>query len=215
MALISFLAQDNNFVITDLAGSGIAFFGPGSAGAAVRVSEYQDNSYISDANGTTSPVKIQNVKYVHPNSGELAGSDTRNLLAIPNYLSTLNIRFTHTQQCQTQNAQLRIFDRSNINNPPSGVTCKVAEIIHPWTNATPNGSGSSSWSTLGGSGNTINGVLYDLPLTLANSPGTSGLSPSGSSTLDTQHDWSVAISASPDSNGSKTQFGLFFSVEYL
>jgi hypothetical protein len=47
------------------------------------------------------------------------------------------------------------------------------------------------------------------------SPGTSGLSPSGADTVDVQHDWYVAISGSPDSIGSKTQYGLYVSLEYL
>jgi hypothetical protein len=38
---------------------------------------------------------------------------------------------------------------------------------------------------------------------LVASPGTSGFSPNGVGTIDTQHDWYVALSASPDSVGSK------------
>jgi len=30
-----------------------------------------------------------------------------------------------------------------------------------------------------------------------------------------RHDWYVALSASPDSIGSKTQYGLYFTLEYL
>ena len=30
-----------------------------------------------------------------------------------------------------------------------------------------------------------------------------------------QHDWYVALSASPESIGSKTDFGLYFTLEYL
>jgi hypothetical protein len=214
MATISFLAGEA-FNINDLAGSGLGFYGPTTFGAAVRVGEYQDNTYITDATGATQGPKVDNVKYVHPQSGQLAGSDTRILQQIPNYLATLNIRFTHTAACQVQNAQVRIFDRSNINAPPSGVTCKVAKLVHPWTGQTPNGSGDTTWSTLGGSGGLINGRTYDLPLTLVNSPGTSGLAPSGTATVDTQHDFYLVMSASPDSIGSKSQFGLYCSLEYF
>jgi len=52
-------------------------------------------------------------------------------------------------------------------------------------------------------------------MTLSSSPGTSGLRPSGANTLDARHDWYVAISASPDSIGSKTLYGLYISLEFL
>lgn len=101
---------------------------------------------------------------------------------------------------------MRIYDRSNINNDPSGVTCRCAEIIHPDTTQTANGSGDTSWINVHGSGVT---------LSLVSSPGQSGYSPNGSNTNDMTHDWYVAISPSPDSVGSKTQFGLYVSLEYL
>ena len=31
----------------------------------------------------------------------------------------------------------------------------------------------------------------------------------------TQHDWYLALSAEPETIGSKTQYGLFFTLEYL
>jgi hypothetical protein len=38
---------------------------------------------------------------------------------------------------------------------------------------------------------------------------------SGASCRSTRHDWYIALSASPDSIGSKTDFGLYFTLEYL
>ena len=127
------------------------------------------------------------------------------LTALPNYLSTLNIRFNHSSAVQTQNAKLRIYDRANIVNDPSGVLCKVAEIIHPGQTQINDGSGDSSWNTPTGSS-----VIMDL----VSSPGLSGLSPNGIGTIDLNHDWYTAISASPSSIGSKT-FGLYVELEYL
>jgi hypothetical protein len=85
--------------------------------------------------------------------------------------------------------------------------CKVAELIHISPTNGAGGSGSSTWQTPTGSS-------YVLTVT-ATSPGTSGFSPNGPSTSDTRHDWFFALSASPNSIGSKTQFGLYFSLEYL
>ena len=203
------MAESIDFYSNNIAigASGIGFFGSAGFGSSVAVGEYQSSTYITNSNGTIQGAEINNVKYIHPNSG-LTGASTSpiNIRNIPNYKSTLNVRFTSTSVVKTQNAQARIYDRSNINNNASGVTTRVAEIIHPSTSEAVTGSGSTAWSTLNGSGVTLN---------LAASPGTSGLSPSGSNTQDTRHDWYLAISASPDSIGSKTQYGLWIQLEYL
>lgn len=216
-AQISFLAGVS-FSINDLAGSGLGFYGAGPFGTPVLVGSYQDNTYITDATGAVNGPKANNVKWVHPASGQLSTGDIHQLQDIPNYLASLNIRFTNDTPCQVTNAQLRIFDRTSINNPASGVTCKVAQLIHPGNTMLPSGplgSGDVQWWTPGGSGGYIGGVTYDPPVNFANSPGTSGWSPSGASTTDTQHDWYVALSATPNSIGSKQLFGLYFSLEYM
>jgi hypothetical protein len=52
-------------------------------------------------------------------------------------------------------------------------------------------------------------------MSLANSPGMSGLSPDGSGTVSDRHDWFLAISSSPDTIGSKTQYAMWVELEYL
>lgn len=124
---------------------------------------------------------------------------------IPNYLATLNVQFTHSSAVRCQNAKLYIYDRTSINNNASGVTTKVYETIHPTTTNVMDGSGAMVWAT-------PNGSSY---LTLAASPGQSGTSINGAQTTQNVHDWYLALSASPDSIGSKTLYGLYFSTEYL
>lgn len=213
-ASIGFYTSDGTAFINNMAGSGLGFYGFGGFGTSVQVGVYQDNTFITDPTGASQGPKAQNVKYVSAATGDLGGGDVRNLLNIPNVLSTLNIRVTNSTAIQLSNAQVVIFDRSNINNPATGVTTMVAEVVHPWGTSTPTGSGSTAWKHLGGSGGLINGVTYDLPLALSNSPGTSGLSPNGPATTDTRHDHFLAISASPDSIGSKTLYALYYSVQY-
>lgn len=213
MATLSFLAGLVN-AIQDIGGSGLGFYGAGGFGTSVQPAQYQDNTYITDATGAVNGPKAQNVKYVHPLSGMIPTADTRLLREIPNQLATLNIRFNHATPVKTSNVKLRIFDRANIDAPATGVICKVAEVVHPWATQLPAGSGQTSWSTPGGSGGTINGFLYDAPVTLRSSPGISGWSPNGTNTTDTQHDWYALISASPDTIGSKAQFALYASLEY-
>jgi hypothetical protein len=204
MAQISFYVD--NFHLLNTGGSGIGFYSS-AFGGSVGVGNYQDTTFITDSNGSVQGEQINNIKWTHPNSGSINGATSVELTKIPNYLSTLNVRFTHSTTVNTQNVKLRIYDRSSINNNPSGVTCKVAELIHPDTVQNNNGSGDTSWLTPRGSS-----VVVDL----AQSPGLSGIYAGGGSAgvSATQHDWYVAISPSPDSVGSKL-FALYVELEYL
>jgi hypothetical protein len=203
MATVEFYA--NALAISHLNGSGLGFY-KNSFASSVNVGEYQDSTFITDSLGLNQGPQVDNIKYTHPNSGSINGLTSVNVLNIPNYLSTLRIRFNHTSPVKTQNAKFRVYDRNNINNDPSGVLCKVYEVIHPSTSQTGNlGSGTSSWITTFGSGSIVS---------LVASPGTSGIRPNGANTTDQNHDWYVAISASPSSVGSK-YFAGYFSVEFL
>lgn len=206
MATITFMANAPALqTINNLSGSGLAFMGA-SFGASVAVSAYQDTTWISNSTGSTQGAQTNNVKYLNTASGILnSASSGVGILSIPNYLSTLNIHFSHTSAVKTQNTKLYIYDRSSINNAPSGVICKVAETIHPSTSQLVLGSGSAVWYTPTGSS-------Y---VSLAAAPGTSGTSVNGPETTEFDHDWYVCLSASPSSVGSKTQFGLYVETEYL
>lgn len=204
MAQIDFYANNIN-----LNGSGLGFYGIGF-GASVDVGSYQDTTFITNSVGTAQGAQVNNIKYQNVSSGIInsATSGVR-LTQIPNNLSTLNIRFTHGAGVKTQNAKLRIYDRTNINNSASGLVAKVAELIHPDIVQNNNGSGDTNWLTLGGSGSIMD---------LAVSPGASGfLAGNGSNgnATATQHDWYVVISESPDSVGSKTMNALYVSLEYI
>jgi hypothetical protein len=215
MATITFYGGEGATIVP-MTGSGLGFYGPGGFGTSVRVNEWQDNTYITDSAGAVQGTKCDNVKYAAPGSGEIAGSTILALRDIPNQLATLNIRFTHPTAVKTSNAYVRTYDRVSINNPPSGCQIYLAEAVHPWADSQPTGplgSGSTTWKNPGGSGGTVNAVTYDTPLALAASPGTSGLSPSGSNTVDAQHDWYVMATASPDSLSAHLA-ALYFTVEY-
>ena len=205
MAAINFFAGED-FAINDLSGSGLGFYG-GGFGFSVEVNAWQDATFITNGAGTSEGPQCDNIKWLNAGSGIINGASSGvGLVAIPNYMSTLNVRFTHASAVTTQNAKLRIYDRSDVNNPASGVTTKVAEVIHPDTVQNPNGSGDTTWNTPTGSS-----VVMDLVA----SPGMSGQRPNGASTSADRHDWYVAMSASPDSIGSKQQFGLYCELEYL
>lgn len=124
---------------------------------------------------------------------------------IPNYLATLNIEFTHSTAIRCQNSKLYLYDRTSLQNEPSGVLTKVYESIHPTTTNIMDGSGGLFWQTPAGSSYMV----------LAASPGQSGTSINGANTTQNIHDWYVSLSASPNNVGSKTLYGLYFATEYL
>lgn len=205
MATITYRAGINDITINNLANSGLGGYGS-AFGNSVAVGEFNQTMYITDANGTNQGPQVNNVKYLNPSSGYVNSSTSGvALLNIPNYLSTLNIRFTHSTAIKTQNAKCYFYDRSSINNDPSGVTIKAAEIIHPALLQTATGSGDSTWITPHGSS-----VVLDL----VSSPGQSGTSINGTQTTQDVHDWYIACCFSPDSIGSKN-FALWTQLEYL
>jgi hypothetical protein len=216
MASISFFAGED-FTINALAGSGIGFYGDDGFGTSVRVSEWQGRTFITDSTGTAEGPEVDNCKYVDPTGVVLGQAGAGILLSqIPNYLATLNIRFEHDEAVKVQNAQLQIYDRVDPDSPASGVTTAVYEVVHPGTGQSADGSGGPGNVLVSGehSWYMFVGDTPTDPIDLSASPGTSGLSPSGEDTIDTRHDWFLALSASPDEIGSKL-FGGFVSLEYL
>lgn len=207
MASIKFYGDSAGPFDVNMSGSGLGFYGPTVFGASVAVGSWQDNTYITNGIGTLEGPQSNNVKWAHANSGEISGSTILNLLKIANADATVNVRFTHGSAVQVQNAELRIYDRSDIDVGAVGVTTRAAEIIHTDPTHIPSGSGDSSWIEPSGSS-----VVLDL----VQSPGISGIAGHGSSTTPAQrHDWFVAMSARPDSIGSKTDYAMYISLEYL
>lgn len=212
MASINFLVGGYGLPINNLNNSGLGFFGSAGFGQSVPVNAWQGTTYVTDSNGVSQGPQANNIQWVHPNSGNVQTGTTVALNKIPNYQSTLNVHFNNSTAVRTQNAKLYIYDRTSTSNPPSGVTCAVSHLIHPDVSQTNTGSGLSTWEYPAGSSYVNCSVLANGS---AYSPGTSGQSPNGGTTTDTNHDWYFAISASPNSIGSKTNFGLLFSTEYL
>ena len=228
-------ATDDASLINHTAGSGLGFFGNGF-GLSVPVGQYQESTFVSNSNGTASGVKASNTKFASISGTIHNGNIEDDNEHLPNYYAPLNVRFTHDEAVRVQNCKLRIFDRNDIENQASGVITKVYEIRHP--HGTP-----GSTSDLGplahrGRG-THDWVEFDpednmVDMLFTSSPGVSGLNTSAGDTLPSldgsvynyvykegaahqaeRHDWYIALSASPDSIGSKTQYGLYFTLEYL
>lgn len=214
MAQINFIGLGGSaFSISPLNNSGLGFFGVGGFGQSVNVGAYQGSTFICDGNGISQGPQVNNVTWVHPNSGQINNGTVLNLQSIPNFQGTMQIQFLNTTAVRLQQSQLFIYDRTSTSNLASGVTTAVANLIHPNPIQGPGGSGSISWEFPNGSSYMTlsvyetNGNPY--------SPGLSGLSPNGGSTVSTEHDYYIAISASPNSIGAKTLYSLLFSSEFL
>jgi len=219
MAAIDFYINTTGYDYNlDLSGSGLGFFGASGFGSSVQVGQYQGSTYATDGSASVQGASAGNIKYTNAGSGIIAaGASGVGLQVVPNHKATVNVRFTHTTPVKVQNCEMRIYDRYSINNPASGVTTKVAEIIHPdvlersYSGVTLVGSGDDQWHTPKGSG---------VVVSFANSPGSSGFyagngTSASSVRSDKRHDWYAAISSSPDSIGNKTKYGLYFAVEYI
>ena len=232
-------------LINHTAGSGLGFFGGGFGISVpvgeYQSSTYVTNSTGTASGIRCSNIQYSDT-VAFPNSGCKIQNDSTTIgtSGIPNYQAPLNIRFQHDEGVRVQNCKLRIFDRNDITQHASGVTTKVYEIRHP--NPTEGVDFGSNIGPLKFRGvddehewiQYVDGVAM-ADMTMTPGPGPSGLntssdetrltetagayknfiSTSGNSCRATRHDWYVALSASPDSIGSKTDFGLYFTLEYL
>jgi len=211
---ITFKAIKTDGSKINIGSSGMGFYGSGVFGTSVAVGYYQDKTYITNSDGSAEGPECCNIKYVigAAASGQISGTNYA-LTDIPNTYAPLNICFTNTESCQVRNVNLYIYDRVNPANAPSGVQTQIAEIINPTGTLAVgdnNGSGDAAWVLLGTAD-------PNDPHLLSQSPGSGGYAAGSgdSTTSDTQHDWFIALSASPTTIGSKTAYGLYISLEYL
>ncbi len=211
-AAINFYAGQGAGVWVDLNASGLGFFGA-TFGTSVQVGQYQDSTYISSSNGSSEGPQATNCKYDTITSGVFVDDDS--VAAVPSAIvinsGTMNIRFTFDSAVKTQNSELRIFDRSVITNGATGVTTQVLQVCNGGSGVSSSGTAIAPGSHPGWIAPSGSGVV----MALLYSAGSGGLSPSGTSTEDTRHDWYTCMSATPLSIGSKEAFGLYVQLEYL
>lgn len=237
-------SNNNNEDIRHDLGSGIGFYGAGW-GVSVPVGSQQTSTWTTNSTGTSQGVQLHNTAMESVGTTSEQGSvsiDSLNAVdldELPNYLCPLNIRFTHDQPVKVQNCKLRIFDRTNTENHADEVITYVYEARHPGelgshTQYSMRGRADNTASK----GNTwfvfdpVTTQMADMVFT--SSPGMSGYNTNSSDTnaalygvstdnfknegvthTSQRHDWYVALSSEPISVGSKTNYGLYFSVEYL
>jgi len=238
MAEIKFYAniEGSETLIRHDLGSGIGFYGA-TYGVSVPIGQTQDSTFITNSNGTaTDHYAINNTKRTSTTEVKPNSIAALNMQHLPNMLCPLRINFNHTEAVAVQNCSLKIFNRHNILKNASGVSTYVYEARHP--HQTPDstdrqldqrGDSTTQWIEFYG----IEGAPEAMAFT--SSPGVSGfnsnsndvgseathwqnltdVSTEGITHRSTQHDWYCALSAEPEDIGSKTFYGLYFTLEYL
>lgn len=217
-----------NDIIDHAAGSGIGFYGS-SFGASVPIGSTQTTTFVTNSTGTTQASQLNNTSKSTNTTVSVNSADAINLNVLPNYLCPLNVRFSADQNYKVQNCKLRIFDRSNIDNHATGVTTHIYEARHPSTSQSVanldfhGGASELAWVEF------TSGITM-ADMTFTSSPGMSGTNTNsddtdaagkgwetsaGATHSNDRHDWYLALSSSPITVGSKTQYGLYFTVEYL
>ena len=211
-AAISFYAGQGGGTWVNMNASGLGFFGA-SFGTSVQVGEYQDSTYISASDGSApAGPQATNCKYDIATSGVIIDGDAAVVPSAVAFNSgTLNIRFTFDSAVKTQNSEFRIFNRSSITVGAEGVTTQVLQVCNGGSGVSSSGTALAPGSHPGWIAPSGSGII--VPLLYG--AGSGGLSPSGTDTQDTQHDWYTCMSASPLSIGSKENFGLYVQLEYL
>ncbi len=187
-------------------GEALGFFGPAGFGDPLSLGEFNGRTFATTPNGATEYEECDNCRRISSSEVVIGQTgDGINILNLPNYLATVNIRFTHPQAVLVQNARLIAFDGTDVSNAPTGLSVYGAEIIHTSRLQTASGTGDTSWTLMQGSGSQVN---------LVDSPATSGLSPTGPASLSVRHDWYVALSVTPTIPSDK-QFSLRTDLEYV
>ncbi len=208
MADLSLFVGEDQKVPT---GSGIGFYG-NSFGTPILRGEFNERTFVTDASGTIFGFEANNNKRIS-SSGVVHGQTGSGLLllGLPNTLATLNPRFTHTGTVNTQSVKFYVYDGTitdgvpNKTNDPSGLTAWCAEIRkNDEVQTVNNGLGDAAWIDTKGS----------TFLPLIDSPATSGLRPLGAFSIDTRHDWYIAMSPTPSVFGDKF-FGILIELEFI
>lgn len=190
---LKFLNPANNTIEILPAASGglntVGFYGPGF-GLSVRVGEFNETTFRTTEDGQTNGTQLPNVRYASATGAYIAASIIPQLLqTILTSEATLQIELTTDVAVQTQNAVFRTFDKTSIDNPPSGVDVYAAEV------ASGVASGDTTWTQIQGSGTVLG--LDDQTVAA------------------TTHNWYVALSSTPTSIGEKTNFAFYFETEFL
>lgn len=185
-------------------GEALGFFGPDGFDDPLSLGEFNGRTFATTTSGVTPYEECDNCRRISSTGVIIGQTGTGiDLINLPNYLATINLRFTHPQAVLVQVPKLIVTDGDG--GAPVGINIYGAEIIHTSRLQSDVGAGDSAWILMGGPSQQVD---------LLGSPGTSGLRPLGPATLSTRHDWYVALSVTPTTPGDK-QFTFEVTLEFI
>jgi hypothetical protein len=177
----------------------IGFFGSaGAPSSPVVVGEYQNRTHRTNSAGADLGVLI-NVKYTGSSDAQVSGVSYPNIEDLPGASGTLLMRFREASDSAvlTQNGFLRairfVANIPDITLKPLNIDIRAFKAADTQGNA-----GDSSWTQL------ADGAGAGSDLTLSNH-----------TSSQTVHDYVVAVSVSPQTVGTKVDFGFLAQLEYL
>jgi hypothetical protein len=187
----------------------LGFFGNNGPGSYIAINTWNGTTYLVNTN-EEAKIHCNNLKYESPTGVYIEGVSIPLLLqAVPNYQSTLNLRFEHPVDVQALVCRCRMYDRTQTTDDvPTGADLRLYELVHQqarqFVPLSPRGH--DRWQDIG-SGNWVD---------LSSSPGPSGeYGGTIGSRSCKQHDWYLGISVSPKDIGRRSNIGLEVSIEYL
>lgn len=187
----------------------LGFFGYGGKDFHVEIGEWQDNVYLVDVNEQGLVQLPWNTSYYNSGSGYLNDIEAPiDLANIPNYQSTINIRFIADSPIKILSSRVKLYDGNDIDNPPIAVRAKIAEVYHPGRAQIENRRYFGGWYNAG-SGEYIS---------LWKNPGEDSVNAGRFEHKRSEiNDWFLCLSVSPkEAEQTKRQFGsLYFEIEYL
>jgi hypothetical protein len=188
----------------------LGFFGDRGSSSPLAVGAWNGTTYMVDPADESANIQTWNLKYANETQVYIRGlTEPLALSKVPNYQSTVNVRFKNSESVRLLIARCRFYNRDKtVNDPPEGVDIKVFEVAHLGVRQIVPGftKGDTTWQQA------TSGEWVDF----SRSPGPSGIYGGTTATYPAKrHDWFMGISVSPRAVGSRSKLGLQFSVEYL
>lgn len=189
---------------TDIAANTIVFSGTGGLTTPVTVAAWQDESHIGNGDPGTDQCGANhpnNVKWTATDSMELNGGANQaiNDTNITADEATIQVVFTHGSAVALTNVRFYAYDGTTTTTPAIGVDCvafQQGETEVAWT--VINDETTSGALTVGSIGGDNTGERLDL-------------ADSGSAT---DHTYTIALSASPETVGAKADFDFGVALTY-
>lgn len=180
----------------DVSTNTIVFSGSGGISTPITVGSWQDETHLGSGDPGTDQCgtnHVPNVKYVSGTQFDGGGgTETLNDTNLAATECTLRIEFTDASSVATSNGRFYAFDGSTETNEAVGIEAYAFE----------QGVGATSWTQINDDSGNIGGDNSGERLSLSDQ------------SAGTEHYFYIAISARPESVGSKTQFDFGIALTY-